>query len=59
MIVCKKTDVESILKLAQSNAITLQKLGYFNDELFKVGKEVTNIDELKTIFYNGLDDLAN
>ena len=59
LIVCEKTKVESILKMAQSNRISLQKLGYFNDGIFKVGKQTSKIDELKTIFYNGLDDLVN
>ena len=59
LIVCEKTKVESILKMAQSNRISLQKLGYFNDEIFKFGKKTSKIDELKTIFYNGLDDLVN
>ena len=36
-----------------------KKLGYFNDGIFKVGKQTSKIDELKTIFYNGLDDLVN
>ena len=51
--------VETILKMAQSNSISLQKLGYFNDGIFKVGKQTSKINELKTIFYNGLDDLVN
>ena len=42
-----------------SNRISLQKLGYFNDGIFKVGKQTSKIDELKNIFYNGLDDLVN
>jgi len=28
-------------------------------EYLKVGKQTSKIDELKTIFYNGLDDLVN
>ena len=43
--------------MAQSNRISLQKVGYFNDGIFKVGKQTSKIDELK-IFYNGLDDLV-
>ena len=59
LIVCEKTKVETILKMAQSNRISSQKLGYFNDGIFKVGKQTSKIDELKTIFYKGLDDLVN
>ena len=51
--------VQSILKMSLTNSIPIQKLGYFNDGFLKVGKETSGIDELKSIFYNGLDDLAN
>ena len=59
LIVCKKTNVETIFGVAELNSILLQKLGYFNNGLFKVGNQTSKIDELKTIFYNGLDDLIN
>ena len=59
LIVCKKTNLETIFELAELNSILLQKLGYFNNGLFKVGNQTSKIDELKTIFYNGLDDLTN
>ena len=41
------------------NNVPFEKLGYFNDGIFKVGKQTSKIDELKTIFYNGLDELIN
>ena len=59
LIVCKKTNLETIFEVAELNSILLQKLGYFNNGLFKVGNQTSKIDELKTIFYNGLDDLTN
>ena len=59
LIVCKKTNLETIFEVAELNSILLQKLGYFNNGLFKVGNQTSKIDELKTIFYNGLDDLIN
>ncbi len=59
LIVCKKTNLETIFEVAELNSILLQKLGYFNNGLFKVGNQTSKIDELKTIFYNGLDDLVN
>ena len=55
LIVCKKTNVETIFGVAELNSILLQKLGYFNNGLFKVGNQTSKIDELKTIYYNGLD----
>ena len=59
LIVCKKTNLKTIFEVAELNSILLQKLGYFNNGLFKVGNQTSKIDELKTIFYNGLDDLTN
>ncbi len=59
LIVCKKTNLKIIFEVAELNSILLQKLGYFNNGLFKVGNQTSKIDELKTIFYNGLDDLTN
>ena len=49
--------VDSMRK--ELNNIPFEKLGYFNNGLFKIGKETTQIDELKKIFDNGLDELIN
>ena len=49
----------TIIKEAEVNNVPYKKLGYFNNGLFKIGKETTQIDELKIIFDNGLDELIN
>jgi hypothetical protein len=49
----------NIIKEAKVKNVPFKKLGYFNDGLFKIGKETTQIDELKNIFYDGLDELIN
>ena len=59
LIVCEKQNEIAITNEATVNKVPVQKLGYFNDGLFKVGKETIQIDELKTIFDTGLDDLIN
>ncbi len=59
LIICKKENEKVIAKEAEKNKVLLQSLGYFTDGLFKIGKENTSIDELKTIFDNGLDKLIN
>ena len=59
LIVCNKSYEKIITKEADTDGEKKKKLGYFNDGLFQVGKEKSQIDELKTIFYNGLNDLIN
>ena len=59
LIVCKKQNEKTITKEAKVNNVPLKILGYFNDGLFKIGKETSQIDELKNIFDNGLDELIN
>ena len=59
LIICKKQNEMNIIKEAKVKNVPFKKLGYFNDGLFKIGKETTQIDELKNIFYDGLDELIN
>ena len=49
----------TIIEEAKVNNVPFEKLGYFNNDLFKIGKETAQIDELKIIFDNGLDELIN
>ncbi len=57
LIICERQNEKLIITEAKASKVPLQPLGYFNDGLFKVGKETTKIDELKTIFDTGLDEL--
>ena len=59
LIICKKQNEMTIIEEAKVNNVPFEKLGYFNNGLFKIGKETTQIDELKKIFDNGLDELIN
>ena len=59
LIICKKQNEITIIEEAKVNNVPFEKLGYFNNGIFKIGKETTQIDELKIIFDNGLDELIN
>ena len=58
-IICKKQNEMTIIEEAKESNVPFEKLGYFNNGLFKIGKETAQIDELKIIFDNGLDELIN
>ena len=51
--------ISKILTSINVENTTLGTLGYFNNGLFMIGKETAQIDELKNIFDNGLDELIN
>ena len=59
LIICKKQNEMTIIEEAKVNNVPFEKLGYFNNGLFMIGKETAQIDELKIIFDNGLDELIN
>ncbi len=59
LIICNKKNQLQIENKAKVNMVKLQTLGFFNENIFKIGKESIDISELITIYEEGLNDYIN